>query len=350
MSSTQQQETLQALTVQVENRIVAIPTSFVAEVRGPLQITRVPLSPVHVCGVADLRGSVIPIVDAGIWLGAQLVIKDRRPAEEKDQYAILVLQIRDGVVGVAVTDILDLGVVELLPTSEVIGWEELDKEFITSGIERGEDVIPLIDPESVRNPKLLVRRYRPPVELPEAGPLFSEAELADLELQETADAAPMEQMTVAKAVVTPEPIVELEPEPERPYSTAPAAATPSVVPPTPSPPAAASVTPTAPPAAKAVAKPVSAQDARIEQLKADLLQTPGIQSDAPMDELDFPILGGEPLEDLEEADRDFEMDLWTKEAHELKNLAKEMDVELESHDGKFTIIDKISAAYRRRKS
>lgn len=57
------------LTVQVGDERFALPASDVAEVIRPPAVTRVPLGPPSLLGVANLRGAVMPVVSLHRLLG-----------------------------------------------------------------------------------------------------------------------------------------------------------------------------------------------------------------------------------------------------------------------------------------
>src|SRR5918994_983290 len=73
------------LTVQVGDERFALPASDVAEVIRPPAVTRVPLGPSSLLGVANLRGAVMPVVslhrllggEAGPSSNARVVVIDR---------------------------------------------------------------------------------------------------------------------------------------------------------------------------------------------------------------------------------------------------------------------------------
>lgn len=73
------------LTVQVGDERLAFPASDVAEVIRPPAVTRVPLGPASLVGVANLRGAVVPVVslhkllgnEAGLSGDARVVVIDR---------------------------------------------------------------------------------------------------------------------------------------------------------------------------------------------------------------------------------------------------------------------------------
>ena len=62
-------ETTQYLTFKLESEIFALEISKVREVLDFTAITRVPRTPDFMCGVINLRGTVVPVVDMKLKLG-----------------------------------------------------------------------------------------------------------------------------------------------------------------------------------------------------------------------------------------------------------------------------------------
>ncbi len=78
-------------------------------------VTRVPMTPAHLRGVINLRGSVVPVVDLAIWLG--------RPGSSVGRRTCIVVvevehgdEITDiGLVVDAVTEVLDIDAADITP-------------------------------------------------------------------------------------------------------------------------------------------------------------------------------------------------------------------------------------------
>lgn len=87
----------------------------IREIRGWTAATPLPQSPTFVCGVINLRGTVLPIVDLAARLGFP-------PAEPTARHAIIVTQIGDQVVGLLVEGVSDIFTVaddNIQPTPDV---------------------------------------------------------------------------------------------------------------------------------------------------------------------------------------------------------------------------------------
>jgi purine-binding chemotaxis protein CheW len=99
----------------------------VREIRVWTPATPVAHAPSYVCGVINLRGSVLPIIDFSARLGYP-------PTEPSTRHAILVVQIRDQAIGLlveGVTEILTIKADLIQPTPEAASAAA--KDFI-SGI------------------------------------------------------------------------------------------------------------------------------------------------------------------------------------------------------------------------
>ena len=87
----------------------------VREIRGWTPSTTVPQSPAYVCGVINLRGAVLPIVDFNCRLG-------RGPVEPSARHVIIVTHIGHRLVGLlvdAVSDILTVTDETIQPPPDV---------------------------------------------------------------------------------------------------------------------------------------------------------------------------------------------------------------------------------------
>ena len=96
----------------------------IREIRGWTKTTALPRSPPYICGVVNLRGAVLPIVDLSLRLGFAA-------AEPSARHVIIVAQIGAQVVGLLVDEVSDIITVkkaEIQPTPDVAS--ELVKLFV----------------------------------------------------------------------------------------------------------------------------------------------------------------------------------------------------------------------------
>ena len=115
----------------------------VREIRGWTAATPLPHSPEYVCGVINLRGSVLPVIDLSSRFGSGKTIPQAR-------HVIIVTQVREQVIGLLVEAVLDILTVEesaLQPTPDIAS--ETAKSFISSMIAMDDRMIRLLDLEAV---------------------------------------------------------------------------------------------------------------------------------------------------------------------------------------------------------
>jgi purine-binding chemotaxis protein CheW len=89
----------------------------VREIRGWTPATALPNSPAYVCGVINLRGTILPVVDLGQRLGLG-------PAEPTKRHVIVVVIIRKKIIGLlvnAVCDIITVAENALQPVPDLAG-------------------------------------------------------------------------------------------------------------------------------------------------------------------------------------------------------------------------------------
>ncbi len=115
----------------------------IREIRGWTAATPLQQSPDFVCGVINLRGTVLPIVDLAARLGFA-------PAEPTARHAIIVTQIADQVVGLlveGVSDIFTVGEDKIQPTPDVAS--EAAKRFVRGVIPIDNRLISVVAIDSI---------------------------------------------------------------------------------------------------------------------------------------------------------------------------------------------------------
>ncbi len=115
------------LTFLIGTQEFCIDVMSVREIRVWTRATPVAHAPDFVCGVINLRGIVLPIIDFAARLGLP-------PTEPTTRHAILVVQIRDQTVGLLVEGVSEILTVKqdvIQPTPDVV--EQTAKDFV-SGI------------------------------------------------------------------------------------------------------------------------------------------------------------------------------------------------------------------------
>ncbi|WP_172961659.1 chemotaxis protein CheW [Desulfovibrio ferrophilus] len=123
----------------LQRGLFAVDISTVREIVRPQRTTRVPKSPVHVLGVTNLRGHVIPVLDLRLKLGMQ-------QREQNTLCRTLVMEIAGALVGFAVDEVT--GIVRLpwdvIEPVDALG--ALKGSELISGVARhGDELICLLD-------------------------------------------------------------------------------------------------------------------------------------------------------------------------------------------------------------
>ena len=103
------------LSFRVGSEAYCIGITAVREIRGWIPATPLPHSPAFVCGVVNLRGTILPIIDLAARLGLGAT-------EPTPRHAIIVAEAADKIVGLLVTGVSDILTVsddDLHPTPNV---------------------------------------------------------------------------------------------------------------------------------------------------------------------------------------------------------------------------------------
>ncbi len=115
----------------------------VQEIKGYSKITPLPNTPREVKGVMNLRGSVVPIIDLRARFGL-------REAEYTRFTVIIVVTVGAKIVGLvvdAVSDVLNVGAKEMVPTPDL--GAGVDTSFMTGIARTGERLVSLLNIDQV---------------------------------------------------------------------------------------------------------------------------------------------------------------------------------------------------------
>ena len=107
----------QLITFQVADQTLGADIMAIREIRTWSKMAPLPNSPPYVCGVANLRGVVLPVID----LRARLGWHETEPSE---RHVVIVMQNRGQLKGVlvdSVSDIVTVGPDDLQPVPDVSG-------------------------------------------------------------------------------------------------------------------------------------------------------------------------------------------------------------------------------------
>lgn len=69
MSNSTHSETKQYLTFKLSGEIFAVEVAKVREILDFIKITKIPQTPEYMCGIINLRGSVVPVIDMNLKFG-----------------------------------------------------------------------------------------------------------------------------------------------------------------------------------------------------------------------------------------------------------------------------------------
>lgn len=98
----------------------AVPIAQVREIANPLDIVELPHAPIAVCGVADYRGEVVPVIDMRVRFGLSATTVTRRTKwiilDIGDRRAALVVD--------AVSEVFGTGGADLKPAPALGGGED----------------------------------------------------------------------------------------------------------------------------------------------------------------------------------------------------------------------------------
>lgn len=139
----------QFLTFELCGEIFAIDISKVCEVLDFEEVTRVPQAPAYMCGVINLRGSVVPVVD--------MHCKFALAATEKSVNSCIIIievtlngeRILVGAMADSVREVIDLEPEQISPPPRI--GAKLDPEFIRGMGKHGEQFIIIINIDRVFN-------------------------------------------------------------------------------------------------------------------------------------------------------------------------------------------------------
>jgi len=140
-------EAAQYLTFTLDSEVFAVNISKVREVLDFTTITKVPRTPEYLCGVINLRGSVVPVVDMRLKFGM--------PKTEKTvNTSIVILEIAlDGEITIlgalvdSVKEVLDLEPGQIEPAPRI--GTRLNTEFIRGMGKRDSQFIIILDIDKV---------------------------------------------------------------------------------------------------------------------------------------------------------------------------------------------------------
>ena len=140
-------QTGQYLTFTLDNEQYAVDVAKVREVLEYTKVTKVPRMPAFMCGVINLRGSVVPVIDLRLKFGL-------KEAEKTINTSIVVMEISIGeetvVLGAltdSVNEVVDFESKDIEPAPKM--GTRLDTEFIKGMGKRDDSFIIILDIDKV---------------------------------------------------------------------------------------------------------------------------------------------------------------------------------------------------------
>ncbi|MBU0474445.1 MAG: chemotaxis protein CheW [Bacteroidetes bacterium] len=147
MSNSVLNETKQYLTFKLSDEVFGVDVAQVREILDYIKITKVPQTPDFMCGVINLRGSVVPVVDMNLKFGMNLT-------ERTVNTCIVVVEVKLGdetaVLGALVDSVQEVFEIEpqnIEPAPRI--GTKLNTEFIKGMGKREEKFIILLDIDKV---------------------------------------------------------------------------------------------------------------------------------------------------------------------------------------------------------
>lgn len=136
------------------NEFFALKIEYVNEIIVFQEITEIPESEDFIKGLINLRGKIIPVIDVRVRF-------KQEPMEYNDRTCIIVINVKDMVVGLIVekvAEVVEISQEDILPPpSATIGHEEKTQNKYVYGIGKvGEEVKLLLDPDKLLKDEELI--------------------------------------------------------------------------------------------------------------------------------------------------------------------------------------------------
>lgn len=147
MNSTTQNESRQYLTFKLREEVFGVDVAQVREILDSIKITKVPQTPDFMCGVINLRGSVVPVVDMNLKFGMA-------KTEKTVNTCIVVVEVNieqeNTILGAlvdSVQEVIELEPQEIEPAPRI--GTRLNTEFINGMGKRDDNFIIILDIDKV---------------------------------------------------------------------------------------------------------------------------------------------------------------------------------------------------------
>jgi purine-binding chemotaxis protein CheW len=128
----------------------AVPIGRIREIIPTRPYTPLPGSGAHVCGLINLRGRIVTVVDLGARLGLP-------PASRLPEHSIVIVEHRAKLAGLAVEEVARIVTVDpgtLADSAEVLRSLRIDRAYLRGVGEDGDEIFVAVDPDEIFDPIL----------------------------------------------------------------------------------------------------------------------------------------------------------------------------------------------------
>jgi purine-binding chemotaxis protein CheW len=139
--------TSQQLTFSLAGEEYGLDILSVREIRGWSRVTRIPQTPVHLLGVLNLRGAIVPIMDLRLRFGLER-------ESYGDNTVVIILAIAERLFGIvvdAVSDVVDIDPATIKPVPDM--GAIVDTRYLKGLATHVERMVMLLDVEKLMRPE-----------------------------------------------------------------------------------------------------------------------------------------------------------------------------------------------------
>ena len=140
-------ETTQFLTFKLDDELFALDIGKVHEVLDFTSITKVPQTPDYMCGVINLRGSVVPVVDMRLKFGMSTAVQTVNTCIIIVEVEMAGESMVMGAMADAVQEVLDLTPDQIEPPPRI--GTKFNSNFIRGMGKRGDQFIIILDIDKI---------------------------------------------------------------------------------------------------------------------------------------------------------------------------------------------------------
>lgn len=139
--------TMDILLIRAGDQTYALPLQRIQEIRGWSPVSPLPNTDIACLGVLNLRGQVLPVLDARRILGKPI-------SEPRPQDVIVVVRIDDKPVGLLVDGVSDIVSIDPEAVSPTIAGDAWSSRLISGIATVNDQLVPLLELEQISGGKL----------------------------------------------------------------------------------------------------------------------------------------------------------------------------------------------------